>query len=86
MQKMGKTSKALGFAVYLDLLEQLEEPGDGYDVDVLLTYDDSVDVSKVSAKASALTDSGKSVLVVKFAPETLKCREKIVMTEGGTAK
>ena len=86
MEKMGKTSKALGFAVYLDLLERLQENGDGFDVDVLLTYDDTVSVAEVFQEASALTDSGKSVLVVTAAPEMLKYREKIIMTKGGTAK
>lgn len=86
MEKMGKTSKALGFAVYLDLLERLEEPGDGYDVDALLVYDSSASVTKVFAKAEEITNSGKTVLVSASVPESLRYREKMVWSEGGTEK
>lgn len=86
MEKMGKRAKALGFAVYLDLLERLEKGGDGYDVDVLLVYDSSVSVSQISAKAAELTESGKTVLVSAGDSGTLRYREKIILTEGGIAK
>lgn len=83
MEKMGKNAKAVGFAVYLDLLERLEQKGDGYDVDVLLCYDDSVPVANVFEKAQEVTHAGKSVLVQRCAPDSIRYREKITLTQGG---
>ena len=39
LRKLGKGGRAIGFALYLDLLEQLPGQTKGYDVDVLLVYD-----------------------------------------------
>ena len=83
VEKMGKNAKAVGFAVYLDILERLEQKGDGYDVDVLLLYDDTVFVSEVFKKANELTKTGKAVMVERIEPVNLRYREKIVMGKGG---
>lgn len=83
VEKMGKDAKAVGFAVYLDILERLEQKGDGYDVDGLLLYDETVSVSEVFQKANELIASGKTVMVQKEEPEHLCYREKIVMGKGG---
>ena len=83
MEKMGKNAKALGFAVYLDLLERLEQTDDGYDTDVLITYDDTASVSSVFSKAEEVAESGKTVLVLKNPPETLRYREKMMITQEG---
>lgn len=84
VEKMGKDAKAVGFAVYLDILERLEQKGDGYDVDVILLYDDAVSVSEVFKKANELTKTGKTVMVQRNEPEHLRYREKIVLGKGGT--
>ena len=52
MQKMKRSARAIGFAVYTDLLERLEESRDDYDVDTLVIYDPraqclDVDLSQV---------------------------------------
>lgn len=73
MQKMGRRSGAIGFAVYLDMLQQLEELPDGYDADVLLLCDAEADTAAVLARAEALSRQG-SVLVRQSIPENLRCR------------
>ena len=81
MRRMGKKSKAIGFAVYLDALERLLEDRSEYDVDVVLLYDDSDDVREVLKKARALREGGMSVITLRSVPETLRCRD--VIATGG---
>lgn len=71
MEKLGRTGGAIGFALYLDLLEQLPESGAGYDVDVLLLYDDP---TAVPATVSRLTAVGKTVTAQWAVPARLRYR------------
>ena len=75
MKRMGKKSRAVGFAVYLDALERLLEDRSEYDVDVVLLYKDTDDVAAVLKKAAALRESGSTVAVLRSVPETLRCKE-----------
>lgn len=75
MQRMGKKSKAIGFAVYLDALERLLEDRSEYDVDVALLYDEADSVESVLKKARALREGGRSVVVLRSVPQTLRCKE-----------
>ena len=75
MKRMGKKSRAVGFAVYLDALERLLEDRSEYDVDVVLLYKDSDDVAAVLKKAAAIRESGSTVAVLRSVPETLRCKE-----------
>lgn len=78
MAKMHRRSRAMGFAVYMDALEQLEEP-DPYDVDAVLLYDENDPPEAVRAKADALMAEGKSVLVQRQMPETIRCKEVLTV-------
>ncbi len=82
MRKMGKASGAIGFAVYLDLLGELEAEVKEYDGDVLILYDDKTDAKKLLSLTDALIDEGKSVSTQKTVPERLKYKETIDMREG----
>ena len=75
LHRMGKGGGAIGFAVYMDLLERIGVQEKEYDVDVLLLYRDGADAARVSAKAEALRRSGKSVRVEREMPPMLRCRE-----------
>ena len=59
--KMGKNTKAVGFAVYLDLLSYLDKSGDEYDVDVLLVYDENTPAEAVVSVVKKLIAEGKTV-------------------------
>lgn len=72
MQKMGRTSGAVGFAVYLDALERMWNDAPKYDVDVVLLYDDNMDTAALYRKVRELTAGGVSVMVQKEKPEKLK--------------
>lgn len=81
MERMRQKSKAVGFAIYLDMLEQLNCAGSDYDVDVVLLYDGGSDTGKLNASVKKLTDMGTSVLAVKTIPE--KIRYKALMKFDG---
>ena len=77
LHKMGKNSGAIGFAGYLDLLERLHEAEKPYDVDVLVLYGDSTEVSSIIKKVELLTKEGKTVKAQKAMPDKLKYKELI---------
>ena len=74
-ERMGKTSGAIGFAVYLDLLGELDGKTYEYDGDVLVIYDDSCSLSQIVSLTDSLAESGKSVSAVRSIPEGLKFKE-----------
>ncbi len=68
LNRMGKKADAIGFAVYLDMLERLNEQNKKYDVDTLLLYDEGADTAALAKNIKLLTDIGTSVLAVKQIP------------------
>ena len=76
MKKMGRSEKAIGFAVYPEALERLEKNRE-YDFDVLVLYDDGTKTEDIIAKTEERTKAGKSVSVRKTVPEMLRFRETV---------
>lgn len=74
MQKMGKKSGAIGFAVYIDLLQRFYRTQLPYDVDTVLLYPEGCDLDRLLQAVTALTDSGCSVSAQKQIPEKLTFR------------
>ena len=72
MKRMGRRSGAIGFALYLDLLEGLPHTAPACDVDVLVLYDTTTPVSAVTAKVEALRAEGKTVSAQRSIPEKLR--------------
>ncbi|MBQ9761085.1 MAG: ATP phosphoribosyltransferase regulatory subunit [Clostridia bacterium] len=84
MKKMGRRSRAIGFALYLDLLEELEEPRNDYDVDTVLLYDGTVDLSLLTATVSELTQKNDAgVLALRSIPKKLRYRTLLKLTAKG---
>ena len=82
MRKMGKKSGAVGFAVYLDLLEQLDMAAGAKadcDADVLLLYGESDAACDVAAKVRAYAAEGKRVVASKAVPPQLTFGEVVRM-------
>ena len=69
MEKFGKKTEAIGFAVYLDKLERFGNERDEYDIDVLMVYDSEMPAERIIEAVRLLSDSGKTVRTVN-APET----------------
>ncbi len=83
MAKMGKKSKAIGFAVYLDLLERMNEDKENYDVDILLLYGADTDEEQLVKSIKMLMENGKSVLSLKTVPENIKYKQLLKIGKGG---
>ncbi len=83
MLKMNRRSKAVGFAVYLDLLERFKENDKKYDVDVVLLYNSDSEISAIYDAVSLLTDNGKSVMIQKNVPEKIKYKQLLKLQERG---
>ena len=73
--KMGKRSKGIGFAIYTDLLEGINESQSKYDVDVLLLYSDNTETAKLAKEIEKLNDMGKTVSAQKAIPQKLRYKE-----------
>ena len=69
LSRMGKKADAIGFAVYLDMLERMNTASKKYDVDTVLIYDEGADISALSKNIKLLTDIGTTVLAVKKIPD-----------------
>ena len=82
MARMGRKSKAIGFAVYMDPLERILETTPEYDVDVVLVYRDSDRLEDVVEKADSIRATGRSVVTLKEIPFSLRYRE-VITVEGG---
>ncbi len=83
MQRMGRKSGAIGFAIYLDLLEGLESRTHEFDVDVLVLYDAKTNVESMAETISSLTAGGKNVSAQRCVPEKLRYRVLLDLREGG---
>ena len=79
VRKMGKAAGAVGFAVYLDLLEELGTDSRGCDVDVLIVYGNGVAIEEVLERKAELIAEGKSVSLQRAIPEKLRYKELIRM-------
>lgn len=83
MQKLGRRAGAVGFAVYLDLLEQLPAEDADYDVDVLLLYGPDADILTVAKAVAELTGQGKTVSTQKSIPQKLRYRQLLQLSKEG---
>ncbi len=83
MKKFGKSSGAVGFAIYLSALESLAPRRSPYDVDALLLYSPDTAPAKLAATVRELTDQGLSLQVQQAVPQNLRYRTLLKLTEGG---
>ncbi len=75
LQRMGKQGGAIGFAVYLDQLEQYDVQKKDYDVDVLLLYRAETPLWQVARQAEQLRRTGLTVRTERRIPDGLRYRE-----------
>ena len=86
MLKMGRKDKAIGFAVYLDLLQRYNNTEKQFDVDYILLKKDCDDISVISKCVADLKKDNASVLVQNEIPENIKYRKAFKITEGGVVE
>ena len=63
LYKMGRKSGAIGFAIYLDLLEDLPNEKEMFDIDVLLLCDEDTDNMLLAETVNKIIADGKTVSV-----------------------
>ncbi len=80
MQKMKHTSRAIGFAVYIDMLPT---PAPLYDVDTVLLYDETCDLKTLKEAIDKLTKDGKSVSAQTSLDEKLMYKQLLRISEKG---
>ena len=68
-RKMGRNAKAIGFAIYLGLLDNLIPQENAFDVDTLILHDGTVEPKALMAAAEAAAKEG-TVLVTRQLPQT----------------
>ena len=77
LKSMGRSSGAVGFAIYLDMLEGLSGSSASYDVDTLLIYPKGMRAEQIIPVIERLNKEGKSVSAQSEIPEKLRYRELI---------
>ena len=83
MKKLGRKGGAIGFAVYLDALERLQESADRVDADILLLYPAGITPEKVLAALRELSAGGCTVSAQKAVPERQRFGRVLELTESG---
>lgn len=83
MQKMGRRARAIGFAVYLDLLELLPHEKREFDIDALLLYDQDASPVSVREAARSLRENGLCVMAQRCVPEKIRSRQIWRLEESG---
>lgn len=78
VRRLSRAPGAIGFAVYLDLLENIAEPEPEYDVDFLILCPGDHKALEAMQRASRLREAGLSVRVQKEAGK-IRARETIVL-------
>lgn len=86
LRKMGRKSSAIGFAVYLDILEQLDNTYSDFDVDALMLYGDEVNADTVSCAVKDLTSKYKTVSAQKAIPCKLRYKYLFKLDANGNIK
>ena len=72
MRKMNRRSCAVGFAVYMDMLERLDTDKEMYDVDIVLIYDEDVEPSVLYDCVNNLIAQGNRVMAQQKIPQNVR--------------
>ena len=80
LKKMGKDCGALGFAVYLDLLEDLDCRSNNFDIDAVILYGEDTCLELLSKKINELIGNGFSAIALKELPEKFRYKKLYAIT------
>ncbi len=85
MKKMGRAGSGLGFALYTDLLERLDDGTAGFAADIMLVCGEA-SPEAIAKAVKRITLSGKTVLVQKSAEGAERCACIMKLTDSGEAE
>lgn len=80
MRKISKKSKAIGFAVYLDMLDELKNDGEKFDEDTVILYDEATDLRTLKRTVDKFIANGSRVSAQRALPDRLTYRRLIKIT------
>ena len=83
MGKMGRKAKAIGFALYPDLLERMAVNSEENTCDCILLYDENAPLDKIVEAVEALTKTGVSVMAKPMGSATEGCKRVCRLTNAG---
>ncbi len=84
LEKMGKNTGAVGFAIYMNMLDLYFDDRREYDVDILVTYGEGADLIAMTKTVNMILGGGRSVRVQREGEEmNVRCREHYRYTKGG---
>lgn len=83
MKKMRINCGAVGFAVYLDMLNQFESNDDQFDVDCVVLYDADANIIELNNSIEKIVSSGNSVIALKTVPESITYRQLFKFDRNG---
>ncbi len=83
MKKMGKSSGAVGFAVYLDALERHGATQADYDYDFVILKDDSCPSAQIIKTVESLSANGFSVIVLSELDSSIRYKTLMKLTKDG---
>jgi ATP phosphoribosyltransferase regulatory subunit len=81
MRRMHRKSGAIGFAVYMDSLERLDNSASQFDVDSLILYGPATPLALIQKETARCQAAGESVTVQQSVPENLRYRNLINLTQ-----
>ena len=79
---MGKSSGAVGFAVYLDMLERFGKEEKEYDYDTVVIAGESTAPETVIKTVSDLSAKGEKVIALKSVSDTVRYKNLVNIGEG----
>ena len=83
MEKFGKKTNAIGFAVYLDKLERFGTRSENFDVDIMLCYDADVKSEDIINTVNGFVNGGKTVKTVSTPDKNTRCRQLVRLSKEG---
>ena len=83
MERFGKKTGAIGFAVYLDKLERFGKEDAGFDVDYMLIYEEGTPAEKIIGAARQLGRDGSSVRTLAAADAGVSYRQLVRLEKEG---
>ena len=84
-RKMGRKSRAIGFAIYVDLLQELNREENLADVDTVILHDGTLPLTELTRAAEEAAKDG-SVLVTTSLPAGRSWKNIKDLTKGGAAQ
>ena len=80
---MKRSSGAVGFAIYLDLLDEMPTDRAEYDVDVVIIYDQNTDKRYLAEMVEKTVGENKTVSVQSGDSANIRCKQIIDLRKEG---